>query len=182
MIDSETMGEYKRLNAGVEPVGGESILGGDQEERGGGVIHYFRNNIIHVRQRGASIKILFTSSFFSRKMYCFPKKIIPISENCREGGKTKAKQIPGWSPKYTRRLFTCFQKNLTLSSNFYSLKILFLQTVVDGAAWAIISILKTKCVWQSESNFKAKHLGKKRFMGVKTWQCALNNHDISVPL
>ena len=45
-----------------------------------------------------------------------------------------------------------------------------------------LSILKTKCVWQSESNFNAKHLGKKRFMGVKTWQCALNNHDISVPL
>ena len=45
------MGEYKRLNAGVEPVGGESILGGDQEERGGGEIHYFRifdeNNTIH---------------------------------------------------------------------------------------------------------------------------------------
>ena len=45
-----------------------------------------------------------------------------------------------------------------------------------------LSILKTKCVWQSESNFNAKHLGKKRFMGVKTWQCALNNHDISVLL
>ena len=60
LSDSEGMGEYKRLNAGVEPVGGESILGGDQEERGGGVIHYFKNNIIRVRQRGASIKILFT--------------------------------------------------------------------------------------------------------------------------
>ena len=45
-----------------------------------------------------------------------------------------------------------------------------------------LSILKTKCVWQSESNFNAKHLGKKIFMGFKTWQCALNNHDISVPL
>ena len=46
------MGEVKRLNAGVEPVGGESIVGGDQEERGGGGIHYFRifneNNTIHV--------------------------------------------------------------------------------------------------------------------------------------
>ena len=28
------MGEVKRLNAGVEPVGGESIVGGDQASRG----------------------------------------------------------------------------------------------------------------------------------------------------
>ena len=46
------MGEVKRLNAGVEPVGGESIVGGDQEERGAGGSHYFRifneNNTIHV--------------------------------------------------------------------------------------------------------------------------------------
>ena len=86
------MGEYKRLNAGVEPVGGESILGGDQEERGGGGIHYFRNNTIHVLTKRGKYQNFVCFVVFFRKM--FSKEDNTHLGELSRGGKDKSKTNP----------------------------------------------------------------------------------------
>ena len=79
------MGEYKRLNAGVEPVGGESIVGGDQEERGGGGIHYFRI----FNENSCLTKNLFYFVVFFEEIVLFSKEDNTHLGELSRGGRQK---------------------------------------------------------------------------------------------